>query len=83
VDNLAGKVMIKENIDGPLGVQIGGTHYRHFKIQPIEFITKNKMNFIEGNIIKYICRHKFKGKVEDLLKIKHYVDLLIKFEYGG
>lgn len=72
----------KKNPD-PIDTQVGGAHYRHFKIQPIEFITKNRMSFIEGNIIKYICRYKFKGEAEDLLKIKHYVDLLIKFKYGG
>ena len=36
--------------------QIGGKHYKDFKIQPIEFITKNKLSFIQGNIIKYVCR---------------------------
>ena len=35
--------------------QIGGKHYKDFKIQPIEFITKNKLSFIQGNIIKYVC----------------------------
>ena len=36
--------------------QIGGKPYKDFKIQPIEFITKNKLSFIQGNIIKYVCR---------------------------
>lgn len=62
--------------------QVGGTHYQHFAIQPIEFIIKNKLGFVEGNIIKYICRYKYKNEVEDLLKIKHYIDLLLKLKYG-
>ena len=37
--------------------QIGGSHYKDMKIQPSEFITKNKLLFAEGNAIKYICRH--------------------------
>jgi len=65
----------------PLDVQISGSHYKRYKIQPIEFIIANEIPFIEGNIIKYICRHRDKNGIEDLKKIKHYVDLLIEFEY--
>ena len=56
--------------------QIAGSHYKKFEIQPIEFITKNNIPFIEGNIIKYICRWKEKGGVQDLDKVIHYVELL-------
>ena len=41
--------------------QVGGKHYMRFKIQPIEFIMANKLNFIQGCIIKYICRFKTIG----------------------
>ena len=61
--------------------QCGGNHYKKYPIQPIEFITKNKFSYIEGNIIKYISRYKDKNGVEDLKKIKHYVDLLIEINY--
>jgi len=63
-----------------LNKQIGGSHYKNFKIQPIEFIYMNKIGFIEGSIIKYICRWRNKNKLEDLEKVKHYVDLLIELE---
>ncbi len=62
--------------------QEGGNHYRYLKIQPTEFIHKNGIPFIEGNIIKYIIRHKSKNGLEDLKKAKHYLDLLMEFEYG-
>ena len=62
--------------------QEGGTHYMSWPIQPIEFITKNRLGFCEGNIIKYTCRHGLKNGREDLLKAKHYLDLLIEQEYG-
>lgn len=65
----------------PLEKQEGGSHYKEMPIQPIEFITKNKLGYIEGNIIKYICRHKNKNGIEDLKKAKHYIDLLIELEY--
>ena len=57
--------------------QIGGNHYKKYKIQPIEFILKNNIGFCEANIIKYVLRFKEKGGVNDLLKAKHYIELLI------
>ena len=65
-----------------LDTQTGGNHYKHFEIQPIEFITNNKLGFIEGCVIKYITRYENKNGVEDLEKIKHYIDLLIELKYG-
>ena len=56
--------------------QVEGDHYKKYTIQPIEFITKNNIPFIEGNIIKYICRWKDKGSTKDLDKVIHYVELL-------
>ncbi len=56
--------------------QIGGKHYKNFKIQPIEFITKNKLSFIQGNIIKYVCRFNKKNGNEDIDKAIHYCELL-------
>tara|TARA_Y100001970_G_scaffold52964_1_gene66994 strand:+ start:198 stop:440 length:243 start_codon:yes stop_codon:yes gene_type:complete len=56
--------------------QIGGKHYKDFKIQPIEFITKNKLSFIQGNIIKYVCRFGEKNGNEDIDKAIHYCELL-------
>ena len=57
--------------------QVGGNHYKKYKIQPVEFIVKNNIGFCEGNIIKYILRFKEKGGVQDLEKAKHYIELLI------
>lgn len=61
--------------------QEGGSHYSKYTIQPTEFIYANHVPFIEGNIIKYILRHRDKNGIQDLLKAKHYIDLLIQFEY--
>ena len=62
--------------------QVGGSHYKKFKIQPSEFINKNKILFAEGNAIKYICRHADKGGKEDLKKAKHYIDMIIERDYA-
>ncbi len=63
-----------------LDSQIGGTHYKDFAIQPIEFIHKNKISFAAGNFIKYVCRYAAKDGVKDLEKARHYIDMLIQME---
>ncbi len=62
----------------PLEEQVGGSHYKTMKIQPVEFILANNLDFCQGNIIKYTCRYKQKGGVEDLHKVIHYARLLIE-----
>ena len=61
--------------------QVGGSHYMYMAIQPAEFINKNKLLFAEGNAIKYIVRASKKGGKEDLLKAKHYIDMIIERDY--
>ena len=61
--------------------QHGGNHYSNFKIQPSEFININNLPFAEGNAIKYICRHKYKGKKEDLKKAIHYIEMIMERDY--
>ena len=62
--------------------QVGGAHYKKYKIQPSRFINENKILFAEGNAIKYICRHQDKGKKEDLLKAIHYIEMIINRDYN-
>lgn len=63
--------------------QIGGSHYKDLVIQPSEFIQKNGLNWCEGNVVKYVCRHRNKHGRQDLEKALHYIQLLIEWEYGG
>ena len=59
-----------------LDKQVGGNHYTGFKIQPIEFIVANKLDFIQGNIIKYALRNKDgENPNEKWDKIIHYCEL--------
>jgi len=60
--------------------QVGGNHYKQFKIQPAEFCYKNNIPYLEATAIKYLCRWKDKGGIQDLEKAKHFIDLLIEFE---
>ncbi len=59
----------------------GGRHYQNLKIQPSQFINKNKLLFAEGNVIKYICRHQAKGKAEDIRKAIHYCEMILARDY--
>ena len=61
----------------PQSRQVGGSHYKNFHIQPYEFISKNKLSFFQGNVVKYVCRYLHKNKTEDLEKIIHYCELEI------
>lgn len=71
-----------EKVETALDTQIGGEHYKRYVIQPVEFITKNKLGFLEGCVIKRICRYENKNGLEDLKKAKHEIDLLIELKYG-
>ena len=61
--------------------QIGGKHYLKYKIQPSEFVVENKLLYPEGCVIKYILRHQDKGGKQDLLKAKHFIDMIIERDY--
>ncbi len=70
------------DIKRPSDRQIGGDHYKDMRIQPTTFITQNKLNWCEGNAVKYICRHRIKGSEKDILKAIHYLELLLEQEYA-
>ena len=61
--------------------QVGGKHYIKYKIQPSKFVVENKLLYPEGSVIKYILRHQDKGGKEDLLKAKHFIDMIIERDY--
>jgi hypothetical protein len=65
-----------------LDEQIGGDHYKRFKIQPVTFCMVNNIPFAEGNIIKYVVRHSFKNGAQDLDKAIHMLRLLKEETYG-
>ena len=73
--------MIRQSVKGK-DRQVGGDHYIDFKIMPIEYISKNKLDFLEGNVVKYISRHRKKNGAEDIRKVIHYAELILELEYG-
>ena len=66
----------------PSEKQIGGSHYKDCAIQPVDYIVENKLDFLEGNIVKYITRHKTKNGIEDIRKVIHYAELILEKKYG-
>lgn len=58
-------------------------HYAQQGIEPIDYIEANKLNFSEGNVVKYVTRHRKKNGKEDLLKARWYINRLIETEYGN
>ena len=71
---------MKQKNKRALDIQVGGGHYKHYVIQPVEYIHKNGIPFIEGCIIKYATRWREKNGLQDIEKIKHFCDLLIELE---
>lgn len=66
-----------------LNKQEGGSHYKDMTIQPVEFITKNNIPFLEGNVIKYVCRHASKNGKQDIEKAIHYLELIKELHYAN
>jgi len=65
-----------------LNTQVDGDHYSKMRVQPAYFINENNLPFAEGNAIKYICRHKKKGKRKDIEKAIHYLKMIIERDYS-
>lgn len=61
--------------------QVGGSHYRNYAIQPVEYIVANSIGYLAGNVIKYATRYKDKNGAEDIRKAIHYLELILEFEY--
>jgi len=58
-------------------------HYNERKMEPLDYIIANELDFLEGNIVKYITRYTYKGGVNDLLKARTYLEKLIERERDG
>lgn len=54
--------------------------YYKGKIEVWDFILDKELNFLAGNVVKYICRYQRKNGIEDLIKAKTYLEKLISEE---
>ena len=66
-----------------LDIQIGGSHYKDAKIQPVQYIEANRLGFLEGCTVKRVTRHdKPTGKGrQDIEKAIHELQLLLELRY--
>lgn len=65
-----------------LDTQVGGSHYKDMRFQPIELISLLGLDFFQGNVVKYVSRHHAKGGRDDLDKARHYCQLAMSCRYG-
>lgn len=57
------------------------SHYTQGKIEVIDFIIDQDMDYLTASALKYLCRYKHKhvgeGQIEDLRKARFYIEKLI------
>ena len=67
---------------------INPSHYRKGKIEVIDFILDQKMDYLTASAMKYICRHNHKhgedgdGQIDDLRKARWFIEKLIDHKLG-
>jgi len=60
--------------------KINPSHYKQGKIEVIDFIIDQKMDYLTASVQKYIARWRFKDGVSDLKKARWFLDKLIEQE---
>lgn len=79
----------KDKTIDPDEYQIGGDHYHKYTMEPWDIIEEYKLDFWEGNALKYLLRWRQKtitvgeDRSSDLFKCKHYIEKIIKRNEEG
>ena len=70
--------------DNPFNTQVGGTHYKKTDGCPdvAEWCGMQRVEFLEGNVIKYVFRHERKNGFEDIEKAMQYLRFIAWVKYG-
>lgn len=55
-------------------------HYTRLNPQPVDLINAWNLDYLEGTVIKYLSRWRYKNGVEDLQKAKRFLEMLIERE---
>jgi hypothetical protein len=82
-DGVADEMLKSTSPSTPLVKQVGGSHYKKYPIQPIEFAHANKLDYFQGAVVDYVIRFRDKGGRQDLEKAIHILELLIDLEYNS
>jgi hypothetical protein len=76
--------MAKKKLKNPYKTQVNGAHYKkENKIDLADFLIQHEIGYAEGNIMKYVYRHKDKNGLEDIQKAKHYLEFIAFTYYGA
>ena len=67
---LNGLTLSGDDMNDPLKTQVG-----------IEFILENKVGYLEGCVIEYVCTHRDKGRAVDIRKAMSCLESLLDYEY--
>ena len=60
---------------------INPDHYGNSGIDVIDFCQANNLDFMQGNVIKYITRYRKKNGLEDVRKAVEYINRILANEY--
>ena len=60
------------------GSEINPSHYKQGKIEVIDFILDQKMDYLTASVQKYLSRWRFKDGICDLRKARWFLDKLIE-----
>lgn len=65
--------------------QHGGDHYKGHPYDHWDIVWEYKLDYFQAQILRYVMRHKDKGKLLDLKKAQHFLDKYIELAYphGG
>lgn len=79
------KMKLKE-VENNTDMVNSSAHYNKAGIETIDIIQSvtgdGFETYLQGNILKYICRYKYKNGVEDLEKARWYLNRLIETKVG-
>lgn len=63
--------MSKEQVEHP-------SHYNKGKIEVWDYTTSHNLDFLEGNVVKYVTRWRHKNGIQDLYKAQQYLNKLVE-----
>jgi len=71
-----------EQMGGVISKEKKSGTYTSLPIQPWHFAETNSLSFLEGCIVKRVCRHRQKDGVKDLDKAIDEIEKLKKYRYN-
>lgn len=62
---------------------VSPSRYTQGTIEVWDAIEGLGLDYFQGNIVKYVARHPYKGQLEDLKKAQQYLKKLAKLRYNA